>query len=307
MPFTKTIHALQFGTTGQLARELTKAASGLSEFSVRALSHSQADFQYPALVAKAALDSGPIDIVINATAYTAVDKAESEPGLARQINTNSVAALAKACHARNIPLIHVSTDYVFDGRKDEPYLERDTPNPLGVYGVTKLEGEDAIRTNLGLHAIIRTSWVYSAHGTNFVKTILRLGAQRDVLRIVDDQHGAPTSASNLANAILAIAKQIVTNRKSDLFGTFHYADRGETTWRRFAEAIFEIAGPAAQIRARVVPIASAEYSTPAARPSNSRLDCTKIESTYRIARKPWRESLVRVIDEIVAAQTGGVK
>ncbi len=290
------IAVLQFGTVGQLARELIRAASDRASLSIRALHLDRVDFRYPEQVIDAVRAAGPVDAVINATAYTAVDKAESEPDLARQINAVSVAALARICGEKNIPLIHVSTDYVFDGTKVEPYLESDKVNPLNAYGRTKLEGEEAIRAVTDRHVIVRTSWLYSAHGVNFVTTMLRLGGERDELRIVDDQHGTPTSAANLARAILAIVARIAAGGGPELSGTFHYTDRGETTWRRFAEVIFEEAAP--PITARVIPVTSAEYPTAARRPLNSRLNCRKIERVYGIVRPHWRESLARVMEEL---------
>lgn len=291
----KPLSILQFGTTGQVARALTAAASpGLA---IHALGRAQADLQQPDAIARAICDAGPIDLVVNAAAYTAVDKAESEPDLARLVNTDSVAAMARACAARGVPLIHISTDYVYDGTKPTPYVEGDTTNPLGIYGQTKLEGEDAIRAALPRHVILRTSWVYSPWGTNFVKTMLRLGAERPELRVVDDQHGAPTSARSIARAILAIAPRLVARGDA---GTFHFCDVGETTWRRFAEAIFADAG----IKARVVPIPTTGYPTPASRPLNSRLDCTKVEHVYNIARSPWRDALRRVLKELETAAGG---
>lgn len=306
MAEARRITILQFGMVGQLARELTRAASEQARLSIRALHLDQVDFRYPEQVIDAVRAAGPVDAVINATAYTDVDKAESEQDLARQINARSVAALAQTCSETDIPLIHVSTDYVFDGTKTGPYLESDKVNPLGAYGRTKLEGEEAIRAATNRHVIVRTSWVYSAHGSNFVKTMLRLGAERDELRIVDDQHGAPTSAANLASAILAVVGRIVVGSGTDLFGTFHYADRGETTWRRFAEAILEEAAPWTKVKARVIPITTAEYPTAARRPMNSRLDCKKIEQVYGVECPAWRESLMRVMEEIRAAQDRGM-
>ena len=306
MTEAKPIAVLQFGTVGQLGRELIRAASGHANLSIRALHLDQVDFRHPQQVIDAVRSAGPLDAVVNATAYTAVDKAEAEQNLARQINAVSVAALAQTCRERNIPLVHVSTDYVFDGTKAEPYLESDKPNPLGTYGRTKLEGEEAIRVAMDRHVIVRTSWVYSAHGANFVKTMLRLGAERDELRIVDDQQGAPTSAANLASAILAIVTRIAAGGGPELFGTFHYTDSGETTWRRFAEAVFEEAASRIAIKARIIPITTTDYPTPARRPMNSRLDCIKIEHVYGVVRPPWRESLARVMQEIKTAQNGGV-
>lgn len=304
----KPIGILQFGTSGQLARESLRAAAGRADISIQALGRERVDFRFPDRVADAVRAAGPVDAVINAVAYTAVDRAESEPDLARRINAESVAALARACRQRGLPLIHVSTDYVFDGAKAGPYLETDATNPLGVYGRTKRDGEKAVRAHADRHVIVRSSWVYSSHGANFVRTMLRLGAARDALRVVDDQHGAPTSAADLAGALHGIARKLVTGRDAGDFGTFHYAGGGETTWRCFAEAIFEDvaacfedAGAWASAKARIVPITTAEHAAPARRPANSRLDCAKIERTFGLTPRPWRESLARVLEELKTA------
>lgn len=293
---------LQFGKTGQLACELLGIAATSNDIVLRVVPREEADFTRPEEVAEIVRTTHAVDAVINATAYTAVDKAEAEPELARQINARSVEALARACGARHIPLVHVSTDYVFNGMKAGPYTEEDGTDPLNVYGLTKLEGEEAIRAAGNRHIILRTSWVYSAHGRNFVKTMLQLGAAREELRIVDDQHGAPTSAKDIAHAIFSVVRRIVAQEDESLFGTFHFTDSGETTWRGFAEAIFEQA--ATPIRARVVAISTAEYPTPARRPLNSRLDCTKIKRVYGLAPPPWRESLSAVMGELIRVQAG---
>ncbi|MEI9995385.1 MAG: dTDP-4-dehydrorhamnose reductase [Rhizomicrobium sp.] len=305
MQDAKPITILQFGATGQLARALQRAASAQDGVRLHVLARQDADFRRPEQVRDAVLGSGAIDLVVNATAYTAVDKAESEEVVAQAVNAESVGALAQACHARGIGLVHVSTDYVFDGLKAAPYREDDPVHPLGAYGRSKRDGEQAIRAALAAHAILRTSWIYSADGTNFVKTMLRLGAERDELRIVDDQHGAPTSTASLAQAVLAVARAMLRDPAPARFGTFHYADRGEVTWRGFAEAIFAQCAASAGIKARVVPIASADYPTAARRPLNSRLDCTKIERVYGIARPRWQDSLALVLDEIGIARREG--
>jgi dTDP-4-dehydrorhamnose reductase len=297
------VSVLQFGATGQLARASIRAAAARPQIRLRALARDVADFRAPESAAMAVWQAERLDVVINATAYTAVDKAESEEALAHTVNAEAVGVLAEACRARGVPLIHISTDYVFDGIKPAPYREDDPTRPLGAYGRTKLAGEDAIRARLDRHAIVRTSWIYSADGANFVKTMLRLGAEREELRVVDDQHGAPTAAAGLAEALLTIAERIARGAPAEAFGTFHYSDAGETTWRRFAEAIFAGA-PWANIRARVVPIPTADYPTPARRPQNSRLDCAKIEHVYDIRRQPWQPSLTRVLDEIATARRG---
>ncbi|HXC56158.1 MAG TPA: dTDP-4-dehydrorhamnose reductase [Rhizomicrobium sp.] len=294
----KPLSILQFGKTGQVARALTHAAAARSDISIQALGRTEADLQRPDDIARAIRDAGPIDVVVNAAAYTAVDKAEAEPDIARVVNEDSVAAMAQACRARDVPLIHISTDYVFDGTKPSPYVEDDATNPLGVYGRTKLAGENAIRAMWDRHVILRASWVYSPWGTNFVKTMLRLGAERDELRVVDDQHGAPTSAIDIAEAILSIAPRIARSADPSLFGTFHFCDAGETTWRRFAEAIFADSVGWKDVKAKVVSITTAEYTTAAQRPQNSRLDCTKIERAHAVVRNPWRQSLKGVLSEI---------
>ena len=291
------IHVLQFGEEGQLGRELTRIADADRAFHHTVLSFTQADFTRPEQIAAAVLAAPQLDVVVNAAAYTAVDRAESEPALAQAINGDAVGRLAQACKDRGVPLIHVSTDYVYDGAKSGPYVESDRPNPLNVYGRTKLSGEDMIRACLEEHVILRTSWVYSAHGANFVKTMLRLGAERDELRIVDDQKGAPTSAADLAQAIMTIARALPVSEDTRRFGTFHFANGGETSWRQFAEEIFAQARWA-QICARVVPIAAADYPTPARRPANSRLDTNKIKNVFGIVPPAWQTSLTPVLAEL---------
>ena len=293
----RSIHLLQFGASGQLARELIRALAKDSGIGSTVLSRAQADFSKPQEIAEAVLAAPKVDVVVNAVAYTAVDRAESEKELAACVNAEAVGRLAKACRDRKIPLIHVSTDYVFDGTKSAPYVESDATNPLSVYGRTKLAGEALIRDSLNEHVILRTSWVYSAHGSNFVKTMLRLGAEREELRIVDDQWGAPTSATDLARAIVKIVRNLAVSEDDGRFGTFHFSDAGGTTWRRFAEEIFRQA-PWSGVSAQVVPIGSADYPTPARRPANSRLDTTKIGRVYGVAPPPWQTSLTSVLADL---------
>jgi dTDP-4-dehydrorhamnose reductase len=288
---TENLHIVQFGTTGQLGRALVRAIAGEKGIRHTALSRRDADFERPQEVAGALRDAGPADVVVNATAYTKVDKAESEPELARLVNADSVAALAGACARAGAVLVHVSTDYVFDGRKESPYIETDPTQPLNVYGATKLEGENAVRARLERHLILRTSWVYDSEGANFVNTMLRLARERDVLRIVDDQHGAPTAAADIAAAILSVCRAFGPEFRT--FGTFHFANRGETTWCGFAQAIFDEAKPAPC--PKVEPIPTSAYPTPARRPQNSRLDCSKFDSTFRFGRRPWRDALAETL------------
>jgi dTDP-4-dehydrorhamnose reductase len=291
------LHILQFGRTGQVGLELL-ARGPLRGHRITALGRDTVDLADPASVKHTMASARDVDVVINGAAYTAVDKAESEPDLAMRVNAESVGELAQVCAARGLPLIHLSTDYVFDGRKAEPYREDDPTNPQSVYGRSKLQGEIAVRERLPRHVILRTSWVYSPFGTNFVKTMLRLGAERDELRIVDDQHGSPTAAGDIALAFLTIAERAAQRDETMRWGTYHYTAAGETTWYRFAEAIFSAAGAWAKIKAKIVAIPSSEYKTQATRPLNSRLDCTKIARELGVTPRAWREALGQVLAEI---------
>lgn len=249
-----------------------------------------------------AIDGGGYDIVVNAAAYTAVDRAESEIEAARAVNETGVGYLAEACAQSGAAMIHVSTDYVFDGTKELPYVENDEVRPLGAYGRSKAAGEEALRRALVEHVILRTAWVYSARGANFVKTVLRLMAERDELRIVADQRGTPTSAKDLARAIAEIARQLTGDDPAggaSPWGTYHCVNGGATTWHGFATEIVERAGPRLGRSPRVVPIATADYPTPARRPANSRLACAKLERRFGLVMRPWREALREVLDEVL--------
>lgn len=288
---------LQFGATGQLGQELVRCA-GRQDIRLHVLSREVADFTDPDGIRRAVLETADVDAVVNAAAYTAVDRAESEEELARTVNADTVRVLALACAERGLPLFHVSTDYVYDGDKPEPYVETDRPNPLSAYGRTKLAGEEAIRDSGARHVILRTSWVYSSFGANFVKTILRLGAERDELRVVADQYGAPTAAGDLADTILRIAARLSTPADDHAYGTFHYTGAGTASWYQFAQAIFEMAGDRFELKAQLVPIAASDYPAVARRPRNSRLDCTKIAAVHHIEPRPWRSALAVVLDEL---------
>ena len=266
-------------------------------FSLRAFDRAAADITRREAVA-AALDAAHPDLVVNLAAYTAVDRAESEPAAAHAVNCAGAANVAAACARRGTPLIHLSTDYVFDGDKRGAYVEDDSVNPLGVYGRTKEAGERAVREALPRHVILRTSWVYGAFGQNFVKTMLRLGAERPVLRVVADQHGSPTAAADIAAALVAITARL--GEPDPPWGTYHFAGGGGvTTWHGFAEAIFALAAPRLGPMPRVEAIATADYPTAARRPANSVLDCAKIARAFGVAAPPWRESLARVVAELV--------
>jgi dTDP-4-dehydrorhamnose reductase len=268
-----------------------------------ALSRADCDLERPGAVARAISNSPLPDIVVNAAAYTAVDKAERDVSLAFRINCDAVREMAEACAIRNIPLVHISTDYVYDGEKADPYREDDVVNPLNVYGRSKLAGEIALRKTWDAHVILRTSWVYSPWGTNFVRTMLRLGAERDELRVVCDQIGSPTSALQIADAILTVASGICGARPADRYGTFHFAADGVTSWSGFAQQIFAGAAGWLPIRARIVPITALAYSSPTKRPQNSRLDCSKIRTLFGIVPGPWSNALGAVLEEIERGAT----
>jgi dTDP-4-dehydrorhamnose reductase len=260
------------------------------------------DFDRPETIAAACRAADPW-LVVNAAAYTAVDAAETDEAAAMRANRDGPAELARFCAAAGIPLIHVSTDYVYDGQKPSAYVESDPTAPASVYGVSKLAGEQAVLASGARAIILRTAWVYGATGRNFVRTMLNLALTRDSLRVVADQHGCPTAAADLAAVILAIASRIEAEGWQDAWaGVFHAAGSGETTWHGLAIAVFEAAARhGAKVPASVVPIATADYPTPASRPANSRLDCTRLATVFGIRLPDWRESLARTVGEICAA------
>ena len=235
------------------------------------------------------------DIVINAAAYTTVDKAEDEPELAFSVNRDGVANLAKVCKFAKIPMIHISTDYVFDGTKKCAYTEEDIPNPLGVYGQSKWDGEQILRANLKSHIILRVSWVFGVHGNNFVKTMLRLGRERKDLRIVDDQHGGPTPAVAVADTLLQIAHQVIDGKKY-LWGTYHYCGTPVVSWYEFARKIFQIAEEEVDIsQPHLSKIQTKDYPAKAKRPLNSKLNCERINHAFSISPISWEPALLELV------------
>ena len=288
---------LVFGRNGQVASELRRAPWPPG-FSVECRDRAQVDITRPDDVRRAVAGSGAA-VVVNAAAYTGVDQAESEPESAFAVNRDGAAHVAEASAKAGAALVHISTDYVFDGRKDGAYLEDDLVHPLSVYGASKEAGERAVREALARHVILRTAWVYSPHGGNFVKTMLRLGSERDELNIVDDQRGCPTAAADIAGAIVGVVTWLAAG-KTDGFGTFHFCGAGATTWYGFAGAIFELAAAHGAKVPRVNPITTADFPTPASRPKNSVLDCTRIGRVYGIEPRPWRDGLAECIDELFA-------
>lgn len=235
--------------------------------------------------------------MINAAAYTAVDRAEDEEGLATQVNGAAPAEMARACAARDIPFVHLSTDYVFDGSGDVPWRLDDRVAPISAYGRSKLAGEQGVAAEGGRYVILRTSWVFSAHGQNFVKTMLRLGGERDQLRVVADQIGGPTPAAAIAQACLTIANQLAEDRAKA--GTYHFAGAPDTSWADFARAIFAQTGLACD----VADIATTDYPTPARRPANSRLDCSATLATFGIGKPDWKAGLAKVLQELKKKDT----
>jgi len=290
---------LVIGAQGQIARELERAALP-SGFALRTAGRATLDIARRDAVMEAVVRERPA-LVVNAAAYTAVDRAETEPEAARAINADGPGWLAEATADLGVPLVHISTDYVFDGSKDGAYVEADPVRPLGAYGTSKEAGERAVRAANPRHVILRTAWVYSPFGQNFVKTMLRLGAERDELRVVADQRGCPTSAGEMARGIVEIARQLLLDRREDAWGTYHLAGSGETTWHGLAEAVFELAAPALGRRPVVHAITTADYPTPACRPANSVLDCAKAERAFGVRLRPWRDALADVVAELTAA------
>ena len=284
------------GSNGQLGWELVRSAEHRG-YEALALDFPEIDITQPASI-KGNLSSKNLSVVINAAAYTAVDRAESEPDQAYAVNRDGSANLADFCEQAALPLIHVSTDYVFDGSKAGPYTEDDPVAPLGVYGQSKEAGETEVRRRLQEHLIIRTAWLYGVHGHNFVKTMLRLGKEREIIKVVDDQTGCPTYAADLADAILLMTDHILSGKKIP-WGTYHFCGGGSTTWHGFAEAIFKIAKKYEAFSVQeVIPITSDEYPTPVKRPTNSVLDCSKIEKNFGICPRPWIKSLTDMIDAL---------
>ncbi len=282
------------GCQGQVGQELIQQAQAL-HWDVIGVNHQSLDITDPEAVNSRIKHVRP-DVVVNAAAYTAVDKAETEKALAFAVNRDGPENLAKVCSEMDIPLLHYSTDYVFDGRKTTAYAETDPTAPLGVYGESKLAGEHAIVDSCAKYLIFRTSWVFSAYGNNFVKTMLKLGAEREELGIVADQFGKPTSASEIARISLHILQQPIKN-----WGIYHLAQPDPISWHGFAQALFKQASDEGMVLKLkdIRAITTADYPTPAKRPANSVLDCQVLEQTFKLNIRPWRESLAQVIKELV--------
>lgn len=299
---------LVVGRTGQLAWELRRTLLPLGE--VVALESPQLDLSQPDTIARAVRDCRP-HVVVNAAAYTAVDKAEEERELAHAVNAAAPGVLAQEAAKLGALMIHYSTDYVFDGGKSAPYVETDAPNPLNAYGASKLAGEQAVQASGAAHLILRTSWVYAARGGNFLRTMLRLATERETLRVVADQIGAPTWARFLAEATALVVARSREEIAEERFasGVYHLTAAAETSWYGFALAIVEEtrrSAPAWRHKLKeILPITSQEYPLPARRPANSRLDCSRFAARFGIRPAPWRDQLALCVEEIVDSGAAG--
>lgn len=291
------------GREGQVASALAEEAPAHGHEIIR-LGRPEFDLAKPEGI-RAALEAHRPDVVVSAAAYTAVDQAESEPDLAMAVNGTAPGVIAAAAAELGLPIIHLSTDYVFDGLKPAPYVETDITGPQGAYGRTKLAGEQAVAAANPRHVILRTAWVYAHGGKNYVRTMLRLAADRPELRVVSDQLGCPTYATDLARAILEISGKLAGGEAGDeRFGVFHASGTGDTSWAGFASAIFEVAQGHGWAVSGVVPIATADYPTPARRPANSRLDCNRLQKVYGIRQPHWFDGLSRCLARLAEQERG---
>jgi dTDP-4-dehydrorhamnose reductase len=290
------------GWHGQVARALIEAAPSSPHVKALAAGRPALDVRDPRSVERAFGDLSP-NIVINTAAYTAVDQAESDPEAAFALNQEGARVLARAAARRNIPVIHLSTHYVFDGAKQGPYSESDGPCPATVYGRSKLEGERAVAEENPSHVIIRTGWVFSASGRNFVSKILGSAASGEPLRVVADQHGNPTYAPHLATAILEVARQLTqrTSESAAGWGLYHAAGAGITSWHGFAREILDSSAKRGREMASVEPISTADYPTPAPRPSNSSLDCARFERAFGLALPSWQDGVDVCVARLLSA------
>lgn len=286
------------GRNGQLARSLQERAAADPAISLVCLGRPELDLSRPESIAQA-LAACDADLVVNAAAYTEVDRAESDADAAFAVNATGAGAVAGAAADLGVPVIQISTDYVFDGNETAPYTETSRTNPMSVYGTTKLAGEAAVAAANPKHLIIRTAWVYSPFGKNFVKTMLRLAGERDNLRVVDDQTGNPTSALDLADAVLVTARAALQPGFHD-WGIYNISGSGSTSWAGFAAHVLDESGRAGGASALIEPIPGSEFVTAAQRPTNSRLDCTKVEQILGYRSPDWRRSCSLVVKRLLA-------
>lgn len=285
---------------GQVARSLVERAPDGVE--IICLGRPALDLAGTTDAIVAAIVGARPDVVVSAAAYTQVDKAESDPELAFAVNEGGPRSLAIAARELGVPLVHLSTDYVFDGQKASPYVEDDPTGPTSVYGASKLAGEQAVLAEHGNSAVLRTAWVYSPFGSNFVKTMLRLASERDEVAVVGDQRGNPTSALDIADGVLAVAANLDASEEPAQRGIFHMTAAGEASWAEFAEAVFASSAKAGGPSARVKHISSADYPTAAKRPGNSRLDCGKLARAHAVRLPDWQGSMTSVVARLLKAE-----
>ena len=286
------------GLDGQVVQSLIQQAANDASVKIIAVGRPTLDLARPDTIAAAVMEVKP-DLIISAAAYTAVDQAESESALAHAVNTDGPSALAETAAKLDIPIVHISTDYVFDGAKRTPYNEDDALSPLGVYGLSKLGGEKAVAAATNNYAILRTAWVYSPFGKNFLKTMLRVAEGRDVVNVVDDQFGNPTSALDIADAVLAVARGLLASSNPALRGVFHMTATGEASWADFADEIFKASAELGGPSARVTRIPSSDYPTSAQRPTNSRLDCAKLFDAFGVSLPHWQSSAKQTVAKVI--------
>ncbi len=291
---------LVFGGEGQLGRELT-ARAAQAGVALVGLRRSEADIADGDAVRNALAENAP-SLVVNAAAYTQVDRAEAEADAAFRTNATGAGVIAAACAAAKLPLVHISTDYVFDGTKATAYTEADPISPLGVYGKSKAAGEAVVREACTRHIILRTAWLYGVYGANFLKTILRLARERDELRVVADQRGCPTGTADIADAILAIAPRLTAG--DNVWGTYHFAGAGVTNWHGFAVEIVDAQATFTNRRPTVTAITTAEYPTAAKRPANSKLDSSRFAATFGIRAADWRQRTREVVATLASSRGG---
>lgn len=285
------------GREGQVVLSLLERGAKHDRFEVIALGRPELDLSAPDTIEAALREARP-DVIVSAAAYTAVDQAESDEEAATVINGVAAGKIAQAAAALGVPVIHLSTDYVFDGSKTAAYVETDPVSPIGAYGRSKLAGEQAVAAATPNHAILRTAWVYSPFGKNFLKTMLKLAETRDSLNVVDDQIGNPTSALDIADAVLTVASNLVASNDPALRGSFHMTGTGEASWADFAIEIFARSADAGGPTAEVGRIPSSAYPTPAKRPANSRLDCSRLADIHAVRLPDWKQSTANIVERL---------
>jgi len=286
------------GAGGQVGKELMRLSGGKLDVQVIGMGHFELDVTSPVSISNA-LNIHKPDVLVNTAAYTAVEKAESEIELAFEVNGNGAEILAQICAERQIPLIHLSTDYVFDGKKKQPYTEIDTENPINIYGKSKYEGEKAIRSVLNEHIILRTSWVFGIYGHNFVKTLLKLQKKRSPLNIISDTIGCPTAASDIAMVIIQLVSQVF-QKKQMQWGTYHYCGDNTACWYSFAKEVFKTVSMATgSPLPQIIPISSEDYPSVIQRPANTALSCQKIKNAFGISPCNWEKGVQKVVNTLM--------